>query len=89
MVWVLEGRGSGFLSPGYNTYTEVTDDYRSYSLRLPYYFNIAPDRDLILAMTYMTSRGFIYEGKYRQLIAPKKTDDGEHSIWEIEAKYLF
>ena len=87
--WVLEGRGSGFLSPNYDSYTEVTDDYRSHSLRLPYYFNIAPDRDLILAMTYMTSRGFIYEGKYRQLIAPKKTAEGEHSIWEIEAKYLF
>ena len=87
--WVLEGRGSGFLSPDFYSYSEPTNDYRSHSLRVPYYFNIAPDRDLILAMTYMTSRGFIYEGKYRQLIAPKKTAEGEHSIWEVEAKYLF
>ena len=87
--WVLEGRGSGFLSPDFNSYSEPSDDYRSHSVRIPYYFNIAPDRDLILAMTYMTSRGFTYEGKYRQLIAPKKTAEGEHSIWEVEAKYLF
>ena len=60
------------------------------AVRVPYYFNIAPDRDLILAMTYMSSRGFIYEGKYRQLIAPKKSpEEDEHSLFEIETKYLF
>ena len=87
--WVLEGRGSGFLTPDYSAYSEPSDDYRSHRFRIPYYFNIAPDRDLILALNYMSSRGFTYEGKYRQLIAPKITPDGEHSIWEIEAKYLF
>ena len=55
---------------------------------MPYYFNIAPDRDLVAAMTYMSSRGFIYEGKYRQLIAPKITEEDEHSLWEIETRYL-
>jgi LPS-assembly protein len=43
----------------------------AYSLRVPYYLNLAPDRDLLVALTYMSSRRFIYEGKYRQLIAPK------------------
>ena len=61
---------------------------RSYGLRVPYYFNIAPDRDLVVAMTYMSSRGFIYEGKYRQLIAPKITEEDEHSLWEIETQFL-
>jgi LPS-assembly protein len=64
--WVLEGRGSGFLTPGYDSYTETSQTERSYSVRVPYYFNIAPDRDLILALTYMSSRGLSYEGKYRQ-----------------------
>ena len=36
----------------------------------------------------MSSRGFIYEGKYRQLIAPKISSDDEDSLWSIEAKYL-
>jgi LPS-assembly protein len=36
----------------------------------------------------MSSRRFIYEGKYRQLIAPKISPDHEDSLWSIEAKYL-
>jgi LPS-assembly protein len=55
---------------------------------VPYYFNLAPDRDLLLALNYMSSRRFIYEGKYRQLIAPKISPDHKDSIYSIEAKYL-
>jgi len=36
----------------------------------------------------MSSRGLVYEGKYRQLIAPKITFDHDDSIFTIEAKYL-
>ena len=36
----------------------------------------------------MSSRGFIYEGKYRQLIAPKLTSEHNDSLWQVEAKYL-
>ena len=79
--WVLEGRGSGFLTPDYDTYNEPSLKDRSYSMRVPYYFNIAPDRDLLAALTYMSSRGFIYEGKYRQLIAPKISEDHEDSMY--------
>jgi len=93
--WVLSGRGSGFLTPNYSTYTDsdaTKDEFgktkSSYSLRIPYYFNIAPDRDLLVALTYMSSRRFIYEGKYRQLIAPKLTPKSDISLFEIEAKYL-
>ena len=77
--WVLEGRGSGFLTPDLDRYKEPSQTKNSYRLRVPYYFNIAPDRDLIVALTYMSSRGFIYEGKYRQLIAPKITEEDEHT----------
>jgi len=86
--WVLSGRGSGFLTPSYTSYNETGQNEDSYSLRVPYYFNLAPDRDLLLALTYMSSRRLIYEGKYRQLIAPKISPDHEDSIFSIEAKYL-
>ena len=86
--WVLAGRGSGFLTPDYSRYNESSLEDSSYSIRVPYYFNLAPDRDLLLALTYMSSRRFIYEGKYRQLIAPKISPDHEDSIYSIEAKYL-
>ena len=93
--WVLSGRGSGFLTPDYSSYTDeatVADasgnKEGSYSVRVPYYFNLAPDRDLLLALNYMSSRRFIYEGKYRQLIAPKISPEHEDSIWSIEAKFL-
>ena len=86
--WVLEGRGSGFLTPDYDNYKEPSQVERSFRLRVPYYFNIAPDRDLVFAMAYMSSRGIIYESKYRQLIAPKISEDNEHSLFEIETRYL-
>jgi len=86
--WVLSGRGSGFLTPDYSTYNEPGKANDSYSLRVPYYFNLAPDRDLLVALNYMSSRRFIYEGKYRQLIAPKISPDHEVSIWSVEAKFL-
>ncbi|ALE02675.1 LPS-assembly protein LptD [Candidatus Pseudothioglobus singularis] len=86
--WVLAGRGSGFLTPEYSTYNEPGQNDDAYSLRVPYYFNLSPDRDLLVALTYMSSRRFIYEGKYRQLIAPKISADHQDSIYSIEAKYL-
>jgi LPS-assembly protein len=86
--WVLSGRGSGFLTPSYSTYNESGQKDDEYSVRVPYYFNLAPDRDLLVALTYMSSRRIIYEGKYRQLIAPKISEDHEDSIYSVEAKYL-
>jgi len=86
--WVLSGRGSGFLTPNYSSYTEPGQKDSSYSLRVPYYINLAPDRDLLIALTYMSSRRFIYESKYRKLIAPKISPDHKDSIWSIEAKLL-
>jgi len=86
--WVLSGRGSGFLTPDYSTYNETGQNEDSYSLRVPYYLNLAPDRDLLLALTYMSSRRFIYEGKYRQLIKSRISPEHDHSIYSVEVKYL-
>jgi LPS-assembly protein len=86
--WVLAGRGSGFLTPDYSTYNEPTQKDNAWSYRVPYYINLAPDRDLLVALTYMSSRGLVYEGKYRQLIDEKISSDHEDSIWTLETKYL-
>ena len=86
--WVLSGRGSGFLTPDYSTYNEPGQKDDSFSIRVPYYFNLAPDRDLQVALNFMSSRRFIYEGKYRKLIAPRISSGHDDSIWSIEAKYL-
>ena len=86
--WVLSGRGSGFLTPDYSSYNEPGQTDDSYSLRVPYYINLAPDRDLLVALTYMSSRGFNYEGKYRQLIPPLNNIDTNNSKFEIETRYL-
>ncbi len=45
-------RKSGFLTPGYSQNTR-----RGLQLDLPYYWNIAPERDLTLTPSYMTKRG--------------------------------
>ena len=85
--WVLEGRGSGFLAPGFGSYDEsVAGEENNYQIRIPYYFNIAPDRDFLLTLNQLSSRGSVVEGKYRQLIAGNKyLDDGR---FEIEGHYL-
>jgi LPS-assembly protein len=86
--WVLSGRGSGFLAPDINRYKEAGKDKNEFGVRVPYYLNLAPDKDLLLALNYMSSRSFIYEGKYRKLIAPKISPDHDDSIWTIQTKYL-
>jgi len=88
--WVLEGRGSGFLAPDFETYGEHIGNTQESKVRIPYYFNIAPDRDLVLAYTLLSSRGSVIETKYRQLIDRKESKSGyEDSIFEIESQYLF
>jgi len=88
--WVLEGRGSGFLAPDFHTYGESSSNTQESKVRIPYYFNIAPDRDLVLAYTLLSSRGSLIEAKYRQLIDRKESKSGyEDSIFEIESQYLF
>jgi len=79
--WVLEGRGSGFLAPAF-----ALHENNDYQVKMPYYFNIAPDRDFLLTLNQLSSRGSVIEGKYRQLIARNKyLDQGR---FEIEGHYL-
>ena len=85
--WVLEGRGSGFLAPSFGSYDEsVANKDNDYQVRIPYYFNIAPDRDFLLTLNHLSSRGSVVEGIYRQLIA--EGDYWKEGRFEIEGRYL-
>lgn len=79
--WTLKGRSSGFLMPSIGSYTESnTGSDNAYQIRIPYYFNIAADRDFLLTLNQISTRGSSVETKYRQLL-----DKGRV---EIEGHYL-
>jgi LPS-assembly protein len=85
--WVLEGRGSGFLAPTIDTYTESSNQKSGVQIRIPYYFNLASDRDLLLAFNQLSTRGSVIEGQYRQLMYG---NDGEsNGSLSVESQYLF
>lgn len=84
--WVVKGKGSGFLSPGLNFYKESELNKTDFHSRIPYYFNINDDRDLLIAISYLSSRGPVFEGKYRQLLNNADMHDG---LFQIESHYLF
>jgi len=66
--WVLKGRGSGFLAPSFSTYDETSEDEKNFKTSIPYYFNLDLDRDLLMNFDYLSSRGLLIGGKYRQLL---------------------
>lgn len=84
--WVAKGRGSGFLTPSFNIYRESDLESSDFLIRDPYYINIAPDKDLLISLGYLSSRGLLYEGHYRQLMDPSKSQDD--NLFEFEFKYL-
>ncbi|MCE3255360.1 MAG: lptD [Rickettsiaceae bacterium] len=57
-------RKSGFLHPSYIRTTKL-----GFGLKVPYYFNIAPDKDLTSTLQYHPSKGhLILDNEYRQLL---------------------
>ena len=85
--WVLKGKGSGFLAPRFGRYDDSSssDDFNFYT-EIPYYFNVAPDKDFLLTHKLLSSRGNIISGAYRQLTYPSKFYD--NGKLEIEFDYL-
>ncbi|MCW8969947.1 MAG: LPS assembly protein LptD [Rhodospirillales bacterium] len=64
-------RESGFLAPSFTSNSDL-----GFRLRTPYYFNIAPDRDLTVApQFFLTEQQLLLEGEYRQ-----RTTRGEYSL---------
>lgn len=55
-------RKSGFLKPSYGTST-----YLGPTLKIPYYFNLAPNYDATLKLVTTEKRGPLAEGEYRHL----------------------
>ena len=56
------GRKSGFLSPDV-----ATSSNNGAELGLPYYFNLAPNRDAVLEPRILSKRGLQFAGRYRYL----------------------
>jgi len=84
--WVLSGRGSGFLTPSYSKYQSATTSDSGTLLQVPYYFNLAKDRDFLLNLEYFSKNGLNYDTKYRQLLS--KTDFWKKGSLEIQNSYL-
>jgi len=85
--WITSGRGSGFLSPGLNLYKELGDKSNYFHTVVPYYFNLAPNRDLLIALSYLSSRGAVFGAKYRELIST--SNNPEAGMFEFESQNLF
>ncbi|VFM96124.1 MAG: LPS-assembly protein [Candidatus Kentron sp. G] len=68
-------RKTGFLAPSFGTSESVGTE-----TTIPFYWNIAPDRDATFAIRGMTKRGALVQGQYRYL-----TDD---SAGKVELDYL-
>ena len=84
--WVLNGKGSGFLAPSYSSYSDDGTSKKGYSVNVPYFLNIAPDRDILLGLNHLSTRGENLTAIYRQLIY-------DNSFWnkgrlETEVRYL-
>ena len=63
-------RRSGFLTPTYRSGSEL-----GFSLQVPYYFNLAPNRDATLAPIFTTKEGPVLVGEYRA-----RTERGEYQL---------
>jgi LPS-assembly protein len=62
-------RKSGLLPP-----TIGVSERTGFDLTLPYYWNIAPERDATLGVRQMTRRGTMFQAKYRYLMADGRGD---------------
>jgi LPS-assembly protein len=71
----IKGRKTGFLAPNFgNSNTSGTE------ISLPYYFNLAPNRDATITPRYLSKRGVQFSGEFRYL------DKKYEGI--LEAEYL-
>jgi LPS-assembly protein len=59
---LTDARQSGFLSPTFGV-----DSLSGTEITLPYYWNIAPNRDATFYPTWMSERGMDYNGEFRYL----------------------
>ena len=86
--WVLRGRGSGFLAPSLSSYKESATNSDEIQAITPYYFNLAPDRDLILSLHSLSSRGEGIEADYRTLINNKSEDKAQFKVLYFDKDHI-
>lgn len=82
-------RKSGFLIPSFSKSSAL-----GANVKVPYYYNIAPDKDVVIAPVYTSKEGMVLEGDYRQLLPqgsynmrgsitnPDKVDGQGHHVAE-------
>ncbi len=63
----LDDRASGLLFPEFGNYKSLTQDKPISYLKLPYFFNIAPNIDDTLTVMPMTERGLALDNEFRYL----------------------
>jgi LPS-assembly protein len=80
--WVLKGRETGFLFPSFTSYNQ--NNKTGYQIDIPYYFNIAPEKDFTLTLKNLNTRGQVINGLYRHLLA----DTQKNGYFETEFEYL-
>jgi len=87
--WVLQGKGSGFLSPKLSFFSEnenIGDSAKDVFVSIPYYFLIAPDKDLLFSINHYSSRGNEIETKYRSLLY--MPDSSQIGRYESDLSFL-
>ena len=65
--WPLKGKGTGFLFPSFSNYTNSNGNTAFQSI-IPYFFNLSPDKDLLLSINHLSDRGISYNSLFRALI---------------------
>lgn len=71
--WSLLGKSSGVLTPKFNSFS-AGNNKQGLQIIQPYYFDIAPDRDLILSANILSNRGTGIKSHYRQLFTNADVD---------------
>lgn len=80
--WVLKGRETGFLFPSFSSYKQ--NSKTGYQVDIPYYFNLAPEKDLTLTLKHLSTRSEVINGVYRHLLGSNK----EEGYLQAELEYL-
>lgn len=63
----LDDRASGLLFPEFGSYKSLTQNESNQYVKIPYYFNIAPNMDDTLTAIPMTQRGLALENEFRYI----------------------
>ncbi|MEA1989702.1 MAG: LPS assembly protein LptD, partial [Pseudomonadota bacterium] len=72
----LDDRASGLLFPEIGSYKSLTQNASNQYIKIPYYFNIAPNMDDTLTAIPMTQRGLALENEFRYIAKQNEITHG-------------